>query len=434
MEKEKQAVVLSGMTAIVGTLDEKVRAFAQMASCASSGMFPAGYDTIQKIIAAGWFGDGLNVHPTVYMEGIQPVQFGGKTVREPKWEFVNALLRSRLPGFDFTVHEESDEACEIEFVATGRKPQRAKYTMAEAVSQGLAGPNGRNRDGYAKNARKMLWKQCFKMGADRIGSDVLAGLPAMSFEIEPSDDSGRQPSTAETINEAINKAINKATAIDVEEVEAGDDTPRSSSAGSEAQAPAPAVGSERPAAPAPFTEDSPRLRLNALLTRFYGKLSKDTMAEKVNLLYNAMMKEQSGVDPNVRFKKGDIGPVEAEQLIAYLEARMEKDKGAAAPAPADGDAPEAEREERPRTAQDAYDDLMTTIHRARKLFGRKFIQEAPPGSAKFWFTDLATFSQVGYEASVKLQVGPDVVAPMEKIEALNRILSEACDSKERAGR
>src|SRR5439155_18679551 len=62
----------AGLTAIVGTLDEKVRAFQQMGSAASSGLFPAGYDTVQKIQAACWFGDGLGVHPTIYMEGVQP--------------------------------------------------------------------------------------------------------------------------------------------------------------------------------------------------------------------------------------------------------------------------------------------------------------------------------------------------------------------------
>jgi len=427
-EKRETAVVVSGLTAIVGTLDEKARAFQQIASAASSGLFPAGYDTVPKILAASWFGDGLGVHPTIYMEGIQPVQFGGKTVREPKWEFVNALLRSRLPGFDFTVLEESDTACEIEFFAAGRKSQKSKYTMQEAVKQGLAGPSGRNRDGYEKNARKMLWKQCFKMGADRIGADVLAGLPAMSFDTE--DVSVSAPTPAQAIESAIAKATGKPVDVPFEEE-------------AEQVANIGGVLEHIPAEP-PAEPESARVRLAGAVKRRYGNLSKAVLSEKVNLLYNVMIEEQTGVNPKQEFTaKRPIGPVEAEQLITYLdETRKKKPNGGNGQAENVEEAPAAEETPEPETNETAggttlvesYDNLMGTVLRARKLFGRKFIQEAPPESGKYWFVDQLTFAQAGYKASVKMQVGPDIVAPPELLEQLNCILSEACDAKERNGR
>lgn len=461
MEKKGTEVILAGMTAIVGTLDEKAKAFAQIASAASSGLFPAGYDTVPKILAASWFADGLGVHPTIYMEGIQPVQFGGKTVREPKWEFINALLRSRLPGFDYEVNEESDIACEITFEASGRKSQPVRYTMADAVKQGLAGPNGRNRDGYEKNARKMLWKQCFKMGADRIGADVLAGLPAMSFDAEDTLTEGREKSTATVIDEAIAKATG------------------APAAGGDGQPAAPARdGEQAPSQPSEDAGETPRGKLFALLTRQYGKLSKQAALEKSSFLYNAMMKEETGVDPGETFTKpGHIGPVEAERIAKYLQGKMEARQTAAgapresgtegAPAVAhtvrtsvsagtmtaevvtwkpdgtmareDDAPPDAETAPEPEAAgpslSDAYAELMATVGRARKLFEpRRFVKEAPEGSGKLWYVDAATFQQAGDVTSVRLAVGPDVVAPVEKLVQLNAILAAACDEKERGGR
>lgn len=428
MAEKKETALVVGMTSIVGTLDEKARAFAQIASAASSGLFPAGYDTVQKILAASWFGDGLGVHPTIYMEGIQPVAFGGKTVREPKWEFVNALLRSRLPGFDFTVHEETDEACDIEFFATGRKSQRVRYTMKDAIKQGLAGPSGRNRDGYEKNARKMLFKQNFKAGADRIGADVLAGLPAMSFE-----QNGDEPKAGLSVAEAIEEELGKAGVVTTVASEPTD-------------VPFEEVPHEQTGEAAPV--ETPRARLAAALQRFYGPaLTTDALPEKVNLVYNAMMKDETGIDPGMKFKHGDVGPAEADRMIAYLEAKMAK-RGkerksepveADAPPPAESAEPEPERVVLPDAmdpdVMGAYDALMTTVLRARKLWPtRKFIQESPPKSGKYWFTDMATFSQAGDEGSVKLQLGPIVVAPISKLEQLNKILSAACDARERGPR
>lgn len=465
MEQEK-AIVVSGLTSISGTLEEKVKAFQQMSAAASSGLFPAGYDNVQKIQAACWFADGLGVHPTVYMEGVQPVQFGSKTMREPKWEFVNALLRARLPGFDFVVHEESEEACEIEFFAAGRKPQRVRYTMDEAVKQGLAGTNGRNRDTYEKNARKMLFKQNFKIGADRIGADVLSGLPSLTFDEDATPT--REPSTAEVLEAEIakhmeqeiepNAGVAPDKVVPVAETHAGPEF----RPGAAAPAPADAVG--------------PRKRAYLLIRQFYGGKITDAVAlEKASFLYNALQEEKTGVNPKAAFTKaGHLGPVEAEQIIEYLTAKMAKaaaptgagevgsqPPGAAATLkiehvggggvtwttePDDDEAPPAEvvePEPEARSARDAFNDLFTTVARARPLFGakhadgswtRSFIKEAPPGSGKFYYVDDATFREAGDSVSIKLQVGPDIVAPVAKLDQLNRILSAACDAAERERR
>jgi hypothetical protein len=278
----------------------------------------------------------------------------------------------------------------------------------------------------------MCLKQAIKRCGRRLSSAALMDLPVGLDGYEAAGDAAPPPPTAaEAIARVVNEAEGKAAVEAEYEVVQAEPEP-------------------------------PRVRLFAALTRIYGKLSKDVAAEKVALLYNEMMKEQTGVDPKMKFtKSAGIGPIEAEQLVAYLDARTGNATrspaltgasgltGPSGPAeanaapPDEDEAPEAEQEAPDRTTEGAqkesswnaaYDALMGTVLRARKLFGRKFVQESPPGSGKYWFTDQQTFAQAGHEASVKLQVGPNVVAPMELLEQLNRILAEACDTKERGGR
>lgn len=407
------AVVNTALTSIGGTLEEKTKAFQQIGACASSGLFPAGYNEVPKIVAACWFADGLGIHPTAYMEGVQPVQFGGKTVREPKWEFVNALLRSRLPGFDYEVHEDSDVACDITFVATGRKPQRVRYTMEQAAKQGLA-----DKDTYKKNPRQMLWKQCFKMGADRIGADALAGLPPMVQEAEEvaETNGAPQPTVAELVENTIREA--------------------------EKNVPQP---------PPPPPIEKPHAYLGKLLVKMYGPQKKDVMAGKVSFLWNSMIEAETGVNPNQEFKKADeLGPADAERLCRFIEARVSVKAAAAARAdespapgnpepatpPPDDDAPPPMEAEPPRrTRETAYEELHVVVARAKKLLApRVFIQEAPAGGGVFWFVDEPVLKQTGDSQALKVMKAGTVVPTIEKLEHITRILAQMCDEKERGGR
>jgi len=185
-----------------GTLPEKLEAFKVLATAISaSGMMP-GWDSPAKVMAGCWQADALGVHPAIYMQGTHPMEFTSRGVRKvaitPKWEFEAALLKARLPGFDYEVHEESEETCEITFKADGVSSQRVRYTMADAKRQGLYDRN----DSYKTSPKEMLWKQVWHRGVDRIGAHVVMGLPSL---LPPDDLDNDRPSSsiAEVVDEAV---------------------------------------------------------------------------------------------------------------------------------------------------------------------------------------------------------------------------------------
>ncbi len=450
----------SRLSALVGTIEDRIRAFEQIAANLATLQLN-GWDNVQKCKAACWLADGAGMHPAIFMQNHYAMTIKGKLIIEPKWEFIVGVLQSRMLGFQMEVLVEADDCAEVRMSATGIKPQTVQYSLMDAKRQGLLGRDGNMWT--SGNTREGCLKQAIKRCGRRIGAAALMDLPVGldAYEIAEVEE---QPTPAEAIDRAIEKATAKP--VDVPFEEAGDDTPRSSGAGSGAQALAPAAGSERPAAPA---SDAPRVRLNAALAHHYGKLSKADAAAKVSELYAAMVKDRTGVEIKVDVKPGEIGPIEAEQLIEYIAGLLPLvpvsgkewnanadalsdaingprggggSKTADAPvatssagalAPDDAPPPE-EAEPVQGTAADAYEALMITVARARKLWPRKFILEAPPGSKKFWFVDQPTLSQTGDEESVKLQVGGDVVAPVEKMNQLNAALARLCDEKERGGR
>lgn len=423
------------LSALVGTLGELITAFDQIgANLAALGL--NGWDSTQKCKAACWLAHGAGMHPAVFIQNHYCMVIQGKLIVEPKMEFILGVLQSRVGGFRFKIEEEEDDHATV-WMTDGKSEVRKSYDIEDAKRLGLLSRGGNMLTGGA--TREWCLKQAVKKAGRMIGAAALMDLPGGldTYEAQISDATPK-PSAAEAIGEAIDKAAKGTVDVPFEDV-----------------SPAPAG---TPVAP---PVEDPRTVLSKRLTRYYGKLSKAVALEKTSLLYNAMSKERTGVDPNRTFRRADeIGPIEAEQIIEYLDSRMKKnghgglqndapspvrdspghassDDADAPPPEADGDPDEIARIDRgieKRLAADAYDELMTTVARARKLFNRKFIQESPPGSAKFWFTDQATFSEAGDSASVKIQVGPDIVAPIEKIDALNRILSAACDEQERGGR
>jgi len=346
------AVAVPGSTALVGTMEERIKAFDHIAANLAT-LRLNGWDDVPKIKAACWLSDGAGMHPATFVQNHYCMVIQGKLMVEPKWEFVLGILQSRVPGFRFEVLEEKNESAKVRM----SKPpydegstQTVEYTVADAKRQGLFGRGGNMWT--SGNTREGCFKQAVKRCARRLAAAALMDLPVGLDGYEVGE--APAPTPAEALDDAIAKATGTTTgvtsAVDVafEEEPAGDDTPRSQGAEPEAQPPAPEPGSERAAAPA----DAPKPQGRAV-----------------------------------------------------------------------------------ESAQDAYDALMVTVARARKLFtGRKFILEAPPESGKFWFVDHPTLVESGTVESVRLQIAGEIVAPSAQIDQLNRILSAECDSKERGGR
>jgi hypothetical protein len=425
----------SRQNAIVGTIKEQMDAFDQI-SANLSQLGLNGWDTVPACKAACWLAHGAGMHPAIFIQNHYVMRVQNRLLVEPKWEFIVGILQSRLPGFKWSVLIETDDCAEVRMTDATGADHTVRYSLEDARRQGLLSRGG--NAWTSGNTREMCLKQAVKRCGRRIGAAALMDLPVSEFEALSSE-----PSVAEVVGAAISKAGKKdATDVAFEEegAEASSFSGTSELTGAASSAPSKVSAPESP--------DTARRRLGVLMVRLFGRLSKAVMAEKVNVLYNAMMLEKTGVDPKMSFKPGQIGPSEAQQLIERLEAKLDNTPEASeavesgeavrlsSPPVEDVDEPPPAEEPAVETGtqQAAYDELNVTIARARKLFNRQFVVESPAGSGKFWFNDMATFAQIGDEVSIKLQVGPDVVATVEKMEALNGVLADACDAKERGGR
>lgn len=440
-EKQAEQVAVavqdrSRSNALTGTVEERLKAFGQIAANLAQ-LSLNGWDEVPKALAACWLADGAGMHPAIFMNNHYCIKDAktGRLLIEPKWEFVVGILQSRVAGFRWKVIEETPTAAEVVMWDAYGNEHRTRYTIEDAKRQGLLGrPNA-----WQSNTREMCLKQAIKRCGRRIGAAALMDLPVNETEFADAEVvNGSGPNAEAAIDAALDKAEKAGGPTDAEFEEAH------------------AAGA--PAEEAPRgNQEPPRTRLAHLITERFGKLAKGPMVAKASELYNAMMLERTGVNPGMNFKSAaEIGPFEAEQIVEWMTAQgaaphetsagsqpgLGAQQGSAAPA--DDTPPAAEEDqgvfsvnipEQPAASpQEAYDELMTTVARARKLFGRKYIQEGPVGSGKFWYTDLATFSKLGYEAAVKVQVGQEVVASADVLRSLNRVLAESCDEKERGGR
>lgn len=433
MAAETTAVVQFRGNAVTGPLDDKLRTFEQVAANISNLQLN-GWKTMQMAKAACWLADAAGLHPAIFMQNHYCMEMQGRLIVEPKWEFVVAVLQSRLPGFKFEVLREDRDGAKVRMSDATGNSHTVEYTLEHARSQGLLA----RQNAWKDNPQEMCFKQAVKRCAKRIGAAAIMDMPMGATEVdevdyEVAESNGQPPSPTAAIDAAIDRATKpQAEDVPFEEVPAE----------AEPESPTTHAGVPAPAKPE-ATKQSPRQRLYATLVRWYGgALNKDLVAEKASFIYNEMIKERTGTDPKVLFKPGEIGPDEAEQLVQYIEARIAaKQTGAKHAPPVVDDAPPAEepkpapeRTPQQRTALDAYEELHLTIGRARNLFGRKYLVENPPQSGKFWFTDVATLSQAGETAVLKISEAGQVTVPIDKLEQLNRILAAACDEKERGGR
>lgn len=442
-EKPEKAVALAVLpskafgNAIVGTIDERIRAFDQIAANLA-GIALNGWDSVQKMKAGCWLADGKGEHPAVFIENHYVMLIKGRLTIEPKWEYMVRKLKETVPGFRFKVLIETDDCAKV-WMSDGVDQHEVEYSLSDAKRQGLL---GRGENAWTTGStREMCLKQAVKRCARRIGVGR-SSLPWVDVEMALPDDH-----EAPDAGVAAERAISDAVLVDdVPAVEAGADD----EGAAPSRPPATPPDSEGHTPP-PEPKKDPLLRLSTMLVKMYGKQPSKVALEKASLIYNEMMKEATGVEHSWNFKStADIGPVQAQQMVDYLAARKAAPKGRATVAESPtGDtevppAPEAQDEPPPaeappdasRDLNDDYDDFMVLVKRAKKLFHsdahpRRFVTEAPPGSGKMWFVDQATFSQVGKTASVKLSDQGEVAMSQQDLQALNRILSADCDTAER---
>lgn len=459
----------AGLTAFVGTLAEIVQAHQQIAqSIAASQAFP-GYDSLQKVMAACWAAHALAVHPVAYMSGVYAADMGGKMVMIPKVQFEDGLLRSRLPGYDYIVHQNDEKACDLEFFAAGRKPQRVRYTLEQAQAAELT-----KKDTYKKYMPQMLFARCFHIGTRRIGPHILAGLPdPMDYDtVAPADlvdgRPGREPSAATVLDEAavvepaaeaagVSEGAAPSSPVATPSAEripgAGEGTPRATSV------PTAGVPSQ------PIVDW--HATLSATLKRvFPGRMTKEQILEKASTVWKAIQLERGLPAPEPFKKARDFGPVEAEQMVAWLRAKYPKETaGEAAVAAGSTDAPPAPPAEQPaepeRTAsaghayaeaEPAADDdeappladaaaeaerlsaeadqrvevIFALANAAKKSHpGRVFVQESPVGTGSWWFVDKDICTSRGHTSGVHLQKNGEQRVSASECALLARMMREA---------
>jgi len=439
--------------ALSGPIEERIRAFDQIAAHLAQLQIN-GWNSVPRCKAACWLADGKGEHPAVFMESHYVMEIKGRLTIEPKWEYMVRKLKETVPGFRFKVLEETDDCARVE-MSDGIDHHVVEYTVEDAHRQGLM---GRDNAWSSGSTREMCLKQAVKRCARRIGvgrapawldmeatalPDVAPGVAAeraISEAVEiPAGAEGGLVGSAPAGASATPPAEEPAGPAPLEQRAARRAVPVAREAGSsDGAVEGHPASADRPQeqAPAAASPKNPVLALAQALTKLYGKQPREVALQKASLVYNAMQKAATGVDPNRRFASAqDIGPIEAQQMLDWLEerARAKIEEGSRPgmdPPPAPETPPPAEIA-RERDVTDDYDDFMVTVQRAKKLFGRKFVVEAPPGEGKFAFIDQATFSQAGKSQSLWLMIDGEVVMPREDLQQLNRILSEDCDKTER---
>lgn len=424
----------TNLNALAGTIDEKIRAFDQIAANLARLQLN-GWDEAQKVKAGCWLADGAGMHPATFMHNHHCMLIKGKLVVEPKWEFVLGVLQSRVPGFKFEVLVETDDCAKVRMSdKSGAPPFEVEYSVEDARRQGLM---GRDNAWSSGSTREMCFKQAVKRCGRRIGAAAMMDLPVGldSYVIV-------QPEVLPDAGKAAERAISEAVVLDDEPA----------GAAGEFGGAAPSAATATP----PDEDQGPLAALAAELANLYGKQSKAVLLEKASLIYNEMMKATTGSDPHMIFKRADqIGPAEARQMVEWLSKRRplkgESVSEARAPAVTEpavvGGRPALEATPAPEPDTDApppaegldvaraYEDLMLTIKRAKRIFApRAFVVEYPEGSGKYWFNDATTFGQIGSEKPLKLMDQGEITAPAEVVAQLSRILKADCDKAERGGR
>jgi len=477
---EAPAVLPRNSNALVGTLDERIRAFDQVAANIATLQLN-GWDTVQKAKAACWLADASGTHPATFMQNhycmIMPPH--NKLVIEPRVEFVLASLQSRVPGFTWGVEIDTDDCQKVWMEAPGRGRHEYEYTVADAKRQGLF---NRANAWTGGNTREMCYKQAVKRCGRRFAADALLDMPVGVDGIELNEGSEREPSTADVIDKQIETVLREAEGENAPLLDEMYPATAGSNGGGDKAGSQPATDTRESAPPSssqPAGKD-PREVVGEQIAAIYGKLSKGEALKKAAQIYNALQKETTGVDPQRVFKSvRDIGTVEADQMITYLRQKYgEKPTpgsrpvapaaattasgaplavvhgGAATESPLAGDdGPEEEQEDddAPPDAEgggdtetvsdeeaaksSAFQRLLVTVERARKLFtDRRFVSESPPGSGTLWLIDHPTFSAAGLATSVKLKKGDAILPPVDRLDQLCTILVGICDERERGGR
>jgi hypothetical protein len=379
------------LSVITGSAAEKLEVFKQLAGVVSANMFPTGYDTPAKVIAASWRADALGVHPIVYMDGVQPIQFqsGERTVRlfEPKKDFIVGLLRARLPGFRMEVKEETNERCTITMYSKDDQ-QTVTYTIEDAERQGLV---ARNKDVWTKNRKEMIFKQTVKRCGFRIGAHVLMGMGAAEDEPElmPDMDGPVAPALAAAPapkpividwRASFAKAAKKSHGIGVKNA-------------AKLLTLARLIEKERTGAEPTWKKASEVTPADAeMLWRELNRRYPEKVNEHTIVAVGDKV-EDAGDESDTQDSGSKEGaPAQTENAVAsVVEEQMDR-----MPIAADKLGPEDEPppvDEAP-VPQIGWTELMLQVTRVRKAFGssdgkplRPIVKEAPEGTKKYWLVD-----------------------------------------------
>ena len=133
---------------------------------AQSGFFKDASQQAQAIVKV-IAGAELGIGAFASMTGINIIQ--GKAVLGAN---IIATLIENDPRYEYTILKATDQECEIEFHANGKRKGSAGFTIDEAKTAGLAG-----KDNWKKYPSDMLFARAISRGARRFTPGVFGGAP-----------------------------------------------------------------------------------------------------------------------------------------------------------------------------------------------------------------------------------------------------------------
>jgi len=134
---------------------------------AKSGLFPDAMNA-HKAFAKILLGRDLGLSPTQALTGIYIVEGRPQIAAVTLAHFIR-----KTPGLGYKVTEHTADTCSIEFYADGELRGTSTFTISEARSAGLV----KEKSGWVKYPRNMLFARAMSNGAKWYVPEVLGGLP-----------------------------------------------------------------------------------------------------------------------------------------------------------------------------------------------------------------------------------------------------------------
>jgi hypothetical protein len=368
-----------------GSLTEKIAAFREMSQHFAQ-LALNGWDTIQKCSAACWLADGLAMHPALYMQNNWVAPFkGGKIVVMPQWPFMLALLRSRVPKFNFRFVHDDAEKCAV-WMTNGTYEHTETYTMDDAKRQGLL---GRDNAWTSGNVREMMRAKVIRRAANVIAPEALMGLAAGGDGSE--DEGERRPEvTQEQVDQAAEIAVSA-----LEKATTAPDWREALRTEIRARAKGAVTGRK-------MLEFANLVRLEMKLPKYShpDEITPDNargMVEYLRANYPNLASPQAPAAATEATTEGgggkDAAPEPPTEPVAEDEV----------PLPMDEDAPAAppERESEDDGKVETLMKLAAAAKKARP--SAVFVKEAPAKSGRWYFSHGETVKSLGLESAIWLK-------------------------------